>query len=62
MEQLEITYYTKNNYGSELKYPVSADAHVVTYLSGSKTLTDSALYIVTQYGRGAVLKEVLKPR
>ena len=62
LQPLNVTYYTRNNYGNELKYPVSADAHVITYLSGSKTLTDSAIYIVTQYGRGAVLEEVLKPK
>ena len=62
MEQLEITYYTRNNYGTDAKYPVSDDAKLLAFLSGTKTLTDVAIDIATLHGRGATVEEVFKPR
>jgi len=57
---MEITYYTKDSYGSELKYPVSRDARMVCELARTITLTQFAINVVTAHG--ATVEEVLKPR
>ena len=57
---MEITYYTKDSYGSELKYPVSRDARMVCELARTRTLTQFAINVVKRHG--ATLEEVLKPR
>ena len=57
---MEITFYTKNVYGLELKYPVSKDAVMICELTGKKTLTEWAIELVE--ANGATVDEVLKPR
>jgi hypothetical protein len=57
---MEITYYTKDSYGLELKYPVSRDAYMVCELTRTKTLTQFAINVVKAHG--ATLSEVLKPK
>ena len=62
LQPLNVTYYTRNNYGTAAKYPVSDDAKLLAFLSGTKTLTDDAISIATLHGRGATVEEVFKPR
>ena len=57
---MEITFYTKNVYGLELKYPVSNDAVMICKLMGKKTLTEWAIKVVE--ANGATIEEVLQPR
>jgi hypothetical protein len=57
---MEITFYTKNVYGLELKYPVSRDAVMICELMGKKTLTEWAIDLVK--ANDATVDEVLKPR
>jgi hypothetical protein len=57
---LEITYYTKNVYGQELRYPVSKDAIMVCRLAETKTLTDWVMLVLND--NEADIKEVLKPQ
>ena len=60
--QLHITYYTRDVYGTELRYPVSAAAQLVCRLAGTKTLTDQALAELKNGGVSCTFEEVLKPR
>jgi hypothetical protein len=56
---MEITFYTKNVYGLELKYPVSREAVMICELMGKKTLTEWAIKVVE--ANGATIEEVLQP-
>ena len=57
---LDITFYTKNVYGLELKYPVSREAVMICELMEKKTLTEWAIKVVK--ANGATITEVLQPR
>ena len=59
---MNITYYAKEVYGNELRYPVSRDAEMVCSLTETKTLTDYAIHIVKRHYPQATFEEVLKPR
>ena len=56
---MNITYYVKTIYGEDRRYPVSEDAKMLCALMGTKTLTTSALVILTQHGYRAKL--ILRP-
>jgi len=58
--QMYIEYYTKDRYGAEDWWPVSKDAILVCELTRNKTLTDSTIRILEEYG--ATFKEILRPR
>jgi hypothetical protein len=57
---MNITYYTKDVYGQELRYPVSNEALMVCRLTGTKTLTDWALAVLRD--NDATVTEVIRPR
>lgn len=57
---MNIEYYTKDRYGAEDWWPVSEEAILVCELTRNKTLTDSTIRILEEYG--ATFKEVLRPR
>jgi hypothetical protein len=54
---MEITYKVINNFGTEHKYPISKDAHVVAALTGKKTLTDFALETIRRAYPDAIITE-----
>jgi hypothetical protein len=57
---LQVTYFSRNNYGTELYYPVSDDAKQIVALCKTLTLTDHALAVVEKFG--GTVQEVLRPR
>lgn len=57
-----FTYYIRETYGTERKYPVSSDSHMICELSGKETLTDWAINIIQRYYPDVTFEEVLKPR
>ena len=58
--QMNIEYYTKDRWGVEDWWPVSEEAILVCELTRNKTLTDSTIRILEEYG--ATFEEVLRPR
>ena len=56
---MEVTYYVRSVYGSDLSYPVSKDAHMICALANTKTLTPYAVELLEAYG--VTTTEVIKP-
>ena len=54
------TYYTREVYGNELRYPVNGVAFMACTLAGHKTMTDRAVDVLERYG--ILIKEVMRQR
>jgi hypothetical protein len=58
---MEITVKLKNNYGQETIYPVCEKAKMFARLAGTKTLTDTALALISALGYTVTVEQQQLP-